>query len=347
LAGALTHVTEQRHIVCFGELLIRLSSADGEMLLQRPSLDTHVGGAEANVAVSLARFGNTVRMVSIVPPNALGSAAVGELQRHGVDTAGIARRPGRMGLYFVTPGAVTRPTAVLYDRARSAFALAASSAIDWPRTLEQASWLHLSGVTSALGELAAAANQRAAEAAAALGVAVSFDGNYREQLWTENGGNAPELLRRILAVARVAFIDDRDVALILGTEFAQADAVERRRAAAAAAFAALPQLERICSTIRTVTDARHHELSAVMFTRTRELRSRTHSLDGIVDRVGAGDAFTAGILHGLAAGRDEQSVLEFAAAAAALKHSVRGDFNVVDAADVERLLGATSLDIRR
>ena len=219
LAGALTHVTEQRHIVCFGEILIRLSSPDGELLLQRPSLDVHVGGAEANVAVSLARFGNAVRMVSVVPPNAPGSAAVGELKRHGVDTAGVARHPGRMGLYFLSPGAVTRPTAVLYDRARSAFALAAPSAVDWSRELAGASWLHLSGIASALGEQAAAANQRAAEAAASLGVAVSFNGNYRELLWAENGGNAPLLLRRILAVARVAFIDDRDVGSILGTAF--------------------------------------------------------------------------------------------------------------------------------
>ena len=347
MAGALTHVTEQQHIVCFGEILIRLSSPDGELLLQRPSLDVHVGGAEANVAVSLARFGNAVRMVSVVPPNALGAAAVGELRKHGVDTAGVARHPGRMGLYFLSPGAVTRPTAVLYDRARSAFALAAPSAIDWPRELAGASWLHLSGIASALGEQAAAANQRAAEAAASLGVAVSFDGNYRELLWAENGGNAPLLLRRVLAVARVAFIDDRDVALILGAEFAQADAVERRRAAAAAAFSALPRLERICSTIRTANDARRHELAAVMFTRTHELKSRTYALDGIVDRIGAGDAFTAGVLHGLAAGRDEQSTLEFAVAAAALKHSVRGDFNVVEATDVERLLAAASLDVRR
>ena len=339
-------MSERTRIVCFGELLVRLSSADGEQLLQSPSLNVHFGGAEANVAVSLARFGHDAAMVSIVPPNALGASAVAELRRHGVSTSSVVAAPGRMGLYFLTPGAVSRPSAVLYDRTGSSFALAAPTTIDWTAALRGARWLHLSGIASALGERAAAANQRAADAAVQLGVAVSFDGNYREQLWAASGGDARQLLRGMLATAQLAFVDERDVGLLLGTEF-KGDALERRRAAATAAFAAFPRLMTICSTIRDVDSVHRQRLGGVLFTRKHELVSRTHSLDGIVDRVGAGDAFTAGILHGRIAGLDDQATLELGVAAAVLKHSIRGDFNLVTLRDVEQLVAAKSLDIRR
>jgi 2-dehydro-3-deoxygluconokinase len=339
-------MSERARIVCFGELLVRLSSADGEQLLQSPSLRVHFGGAEANVAVSLARFGHAASMVSIVPPNALGAAAVAELRKHGVSTSGIVTAPGRMGLYFLAPGAVSRPSAVLYDRTGSAFALAAASAIDWPTALHGASWLHLSGIASALGEHAAAANQAAADAALALGIAVSFDGNYREQLWAASSADAGALLRRMLAAAQVAFVDDRDIALTLGVEL-EGEALARRRGAAAAAFAAFPRLQTICSTIREVDGTSRQRLGGVMFTREGELTSRTHSLDDIVDRVGAGDAFAAGIIHGRVAGLADQATLELGVAAAALKHSIRGDFNLVDLRDVERAVAAKGLDIRR
>jgi 2-dehydro-3-deoxygluconokinase len=174
------------------------------------------------------------------------------------------------------------------------------------------------------------------------GVAVSFDGNYRAQLWAASGGDAPRLLRALLATAQLAFVDDRDIALSLGVEF-NGEALERRREAAAAAFAAFPRLETICSTIRDVDSVHRQRLGGVMFTRKRELVSRTYSLDGIVDR----DAFTAGILHGRVVGLADQNTLELAAASAALKHSIRGDFNLVDLRDVEQFVAAKGLDIRR
>ena len=333
-------------IVCFGELLVRLSSADGEQLLQSPSLRVHFGGAEANVAVSLARFGHDASMVSVVPANALGAAAVAELRKHGVSTNGIVTAPGRMGLYFLAPGAVSRPSAVLYDRTGSAFALAPPNAIDWRNALRGARWLHVSGIASALGERAAAANQRAADAALELGVAVSFDGNYREQLWAASGGDARTLLRGMLATAEIAFVDDRDIALTLGMEI-QGEGLERRRGAAAAAFAAFPRLRTLCSTIREADSASRQRLGGVMFTRSQELTSRTYALDGVVDRVGAGDAFAAGVLHGRISSLADQATLELGTAAAALKHSIRGDFNFVELRDVEQLVAAKSFDIRR
>src|SRR5687768_6131452 len=181
-------------IVCFGELLLRLGAPGRQVLLQSPQFEVFVGGAEANVAVSLARFGHDSAQVGVYPDNALGAAAAGELRRHGVDTRALRTGPGRMGLYFLTPGAVHRPSEVLYDRAGSAFALADPAAYDWPALLAGADWLHLSGVTPALGERAAAAAIAAAREARRLGVKVSFDGNYRPKLWEAWNGDAPGLL---------------------------------------------------------------------------------------------------------------------------------------------------------
>jgi 2-dehydro-3-deoxygluconokinase len=318
-----------------------------ERLLQSPRLGAHFGGAEANVAVSLARFGNDAAMISIVPPNPLGRAAVAELKKHGVDTSGVLERPGRMGLYFLEQGGGLRPADVLYDRVDSAFALAPPDTIDWPRALKGARWLHVSGITPAVGERAADAARRATEAAAALGVDVSFDGNYREKLWALWKGDPSAILRDLLSRARIAFVDDRDIALVLGTELDATDVLERRRASAALAFAAFPRLQAIYSTLRYVRDTSTHELGAALFTRHREFLSRTYSLHAIVDRIGSGDAFAAGVLHGIAAGYGDQQTLELGAAGAALKHSVPGDFNLVDLADVERLLSAPAGDVRR
>ena len=337
----------RKRVVCFGELLLRLSSPGRELLLQSPRLDAHFGGAEANVAVSLARFGHDAAMISIVPSNALGEAAVAELRRHGVDTHGVARRAGRMGLYFLTPGAVLRPSEVLYDRADSAFALAAPDTIDWRRVLEGADWLHVSGVTPAVGERAAAAAQRAAQVAAEMNVGLSFDGNYRERLWSQWDGDRATILRELLGKATIAFINEKDVALALGTRFDHPQIMERRRAAAHAAFAAFPQLQQIYSTLRDVQHMQHQDFAGAMFTRNRELHSRSYALHDVVDRIGSGDAFAAGVLHGIIAAYEDQQILEFATAAAALKHSVPGDFNLVRVEDVRQLLDAEGTDVRR
>jgi 2-dehydro-3-deoxygluconokinase len=332
-------------IVCFGELLLRLSGPPGERLLQSARLDACFGGAEANVAVSLARFGNAAAMVSIVPASALGDAAVAELRRHGVDTSGVLRGAGRMGLYFLEPAAGLRSAEVLYDRTGSAFALAPADAIDWDAGLDGARWLHVSGITPAVGERAAEAAGRAVRAAAARGVGVSFDGNYRERLWAQSSGAPKEraraILRELLDHARIAFVNDKDVALILGLEFRQAAALERRRAAARAAFDAFPRLE------RGPDAGAPGALAATLSGRRLELVSRGYELPATVDRVGSGDAFAAGVLHGIVAGLPDEDVLELGAAAAALKHSIRGDFNLIGLADVEALLRAPSTDIRR
>lgn len=335
-------------IVCFGELLLRLGAPGRQMLLQSPVLEVHVGGAEANVAVSLARFGHDARMVGVVADNALGEAALGELRRHRVDTRAVQQAAGRMGLYFLTPGAIQRPSEVLYDRADSAFARIGGGTHDWPALLAGADWLHVSGVTPALGQRAADGVLMAVRAARAAGTKVSFDGNFRPKLWEAWGGDAPTILRGLMAEADLLFASHRDLQVVLGLEFPQATPQERFAAGAAAAFQAFPHLRQMAATVRVQRSVDHHVISAITALRDGALHTTAaRDVSPIVDRIGTGDAFAAGVLHGGLAGLAAQAALEFGVAAACLKHSLPGDFNLVGAADVHALLGENALDVKR
>jgi 2-dehydro-3-deoxygluconokinase len=337
-----------RPVVCFGELMIRLTAPGNELLLQTPRLEITFGGAEANVAVSLARLGTPSAMITTLPDNALGRGGLDELRRHGVDVSGVRLTEGRMGLYFLTQGAVVRPSEIVYDRAGSAFAEAAPASYDWDAALTGASHLHVSGVTPAIGPNGAQAAQAAVAAANRLGVPVSFDGNYRAKLWALWSADGPAILKSLTASAELAFVNERDIALVLGGSYVDEDPAERRRRAAKAAFDAFPRLQRIASTFRVQHGVGDQELSAVMFSRDgSEHRTRAYALTGIVDRIGGGDAFAAGVLHGLIQGRSDGDAVEFGLAAACLKHGVPGDFNLIREADVESLLSGESLDVRR
>lgn len=329
-------------VVCFGEVLLRLASPGRELLLQSPRLDVTVAGAEANVAVALSSFGHEARMVSLLPDNALGRAALGELRRHGVDTRGIDFAPGRMGLFFLTHGAVRRPSEVLYDRSDSAFARGAGSA-RVGEALKGADWFHVSGVTPALNRGTADAAIAAVVAAQAAKVPVSFDGNYRSKLWETWRDQAPAILRRMFEHADVVFGDDRDIALVLGATF-DGSPEERRVRAAAAAFQAFPRLKRIACTVRAQSAVDAQDYGAVMFTRSGVHHAPAVALSGIVDRVGTGDAFAAGVLHGLLSGEGDAEALKFGLAAAVLKHSIPGDFLTLSAAEVR---AADGLDVKR
>lgn len=334
-------------VLCFGELLLRLGAPGRQRLLQSPQLEVHVGGAEANVAVSLARFGHQAAMVSVVPDNALGEAACGELRRHGVDTRAVRIGAGRMGLYFLEAGAIQRPSRVLYDRAGSAFALAGAQPYDWPALLAGASWLHLSGVTPALGESGAEAAIVAARAARDAGVRVCFDGNFRASLWQESKCNPAPILHTLMSLADLAFADHRDIAVVLGANTSGASS-DDTAVAARLAFEAFPNLQRLACTRREQRDVDHHLLSASLFHRNGSvLHTASRELRGIVDRIGAGDAFAAGFLHGLLSAMSDEDSLHFALAAASLKHSLPGDFNLAGAQDVDDLLAGGGFHVRR
>ena len=343
-------------VVCFGELLLRLNAPGRELLLQSGQLRVHVGGAEANVAVSLARLGHFTAMVSVVPDNALGAGCIGELRRHGVSTEGIRQVPGRLGIYFMASGAGHRPSEIVYDRADSAFALTADEATNWNTTLAGAKWLHISGITPALGARAAEATLHAARVARELGVSVSFDCNYRAKLWEAWRGDPAKILRGIIEHSDLVFADERALALVLGSGAlagasppagGASTAAASFRAAAELAFKTFPHLQRIATTVRVEHNVDRHDMSALLASRQAFSTTRTYTLEAIVDRIGTGDAFAAGLLHGLLTRMDEQNSLEFALAAACLKHSVPGDFNLVTVAQIAELLAGRGFAVRR
>ncbi|MFN3474259.1 MAG: sugar kinase [Blastomonas sp.] len=338
-------MTSTGAIVCFGEMLLRLSPPGVRMMVQAQSLEMAVGGAEANVAAGLASLGHMTRMVTLLPDNVLGDKARAELGAAGVDTRFVARGAGRMGLYFLEPGAGMRPSSITYDRVGSAFALCDPDAFDFAGALDGAALLHLSGITPALGPDGVALAQAAVAAAQAANVPICFDGNYRALLWDAWDSDPRAILTDLVGVATVLIGNHRDISLLLGTTFS-GDGAERRREAVDAAFAAFPKLELVASTARHVVSSDHHRIAARVDTRQGKHQTAEIDVTGIVDRIGTGDAFAAGVLHQYLQGGSEQAMAETGLALAALKHSLPGDLCLIGAAELAAF-SATGGDVRR
>ncbi|UZK68021.1 sugar kinase [Sphingomonas sp. M1-B02] len=336
---------DTRPIAFFGEVLLRLSPPGRELLFQTPALQIHVGGAEANVATGLACLGHATRMVTAVPDNPMGRAVVDELRRRGVDVSGIAVEDGRLGLYFLQPGAGLRASEVIYDRSHSLFADRAADAWDLESALAGCGRLHLSGITPALGPNSANAAIAAAEFARSGGMKVSFDGNYRARLWDAWDSDPRTVLTQLIGHADILFGNHRDISLLLGETFS-GDGADRRRVAAEAAFAAFPNLQLIASTARHVDDADSHRISARVDMRDDAYQTPEVLVAGIVDRLGAGDAFAAGVLHGLLEGGDARAAAEAGLALTSLKHSLPGDASLFTRADLAAF-HAGGMDVRR
>ncbi|OYZ37618.1 MAG: 2-keto-3-deoxygluconate kinase [Novosphingobium sp. 16-62-11] len=337
-------------IVCFGEMLLRLSPPGARLMVQAQSLDMVVGGAEANVAAALAALGHHARMVTLLPATPLGDKARAELGAAGVDTRFVARPrkdmgAGRMGLYFMEPGAGLRPSSITYDRAGSAFALADPAAFDFAGALEGAALLHLSGITPALGPNGVALARAAVAAAQAAGVPICLDGNYRAQLWESWDSDPRGVLTELVSAATVLIGNHRDISLLLGKTFS-GDGAERRREAVDAAFAAFPNLELVASTARHVVSSNHHRIAARVDTRASKHQTAEIDVSGIVDRIGTGDAYAAGVLHQFLRGGDAQAMAECGLALAALKHSLPGDFCLISASELAAF-SAQGGDVRR
>lgn len=333
-------------VVTFGELLLRLSPPGKQLLRTARSLDLNIGGAEANVAIGLASLGHKVRMVSRVPANALGTMAKGALLQAGIDCDPVATVPGRLGLYFLEPGAGLRPSDIVYDRAGSVFAEAGPEDFDWDAAFAGATHLHLSGITPALGPRSAEAALAAARAAKARGLTLIFDGNYRARLWEAWDSDPRAILSELIGMADILFGNHRDIALLLGRPFS-GEGEDRRREAAEAGFDAFPELKLIASTARRVEDADRNGVAARIDTRQRSVQTQEVEISGIVDRIGAGDAFAAGVLHGLfTAPGDLDRAAQCGLALTALKHSLPGDASLFGPADIESFLSG-ELDVRR
>ncbi len=334
-----------RKIVTFGELMLRLKSPGHERLFQSPALEATFGGGEANVAVSLSILGLGAAFVGALSSDAVGDAALRALRAHGVDVSGVRRTAERTGIYFLETGADQRASQVVYDRAGSAAAAMKRGDFDWKRILAGADWFHVTGITPALSRAAADAAIEAASAARAAGATVSLDLNYRRKLWNY-GAKAPEVMAELAALADVLIANEEDLQLGLGIEpegAAPADpskgrvGTEAYRALAERAKARFPNLGIVAVTLRESRSADRNGWSAVLHGRSGFRSSRAYELEDIVDRVGGGDSFAAGLIYGLLEYGDEARALEFAVAASALKHSIPGDFNLATLGEIERL----------
>jgi len=332
-------------ITCFGELLLRLTPAGAQLLVQANELRLVPGGAEANVAAALASLGHDVRFTGIVSEGPLGERALGGLRSAGVDTHHVVRAAGRMGLYFMEQGAGQRPSVITYDRAGSAFAQAQPGQIDFTAALDGASLFHTGGITPALGPNGVALAEAANEAADAAGVPVCFDGNYRAQLWDAWDSDPRAVLTRLVGGATILIGNHRDISLLLGKEFS-GEGPDRRREAAEAAFAAFPRLQLIASTARHLVTSDHHRISARVDTRSAAHQTGEIDVTGIVDRIGTGDAFAAGVLHQWLLGGNAAAMALSGLALTALKHSIPGDMCLVGR-DALESFSATYVDVRR
>ena len=328
--------------VAFGELLLRLSSRRGELLSSARQIDIDVGGSEANVAAALATLGHGCAMISAVPDTALGDAAIAAVRSRGVDCRGVLRAPGRMGLYWLESGAGNRPSEVIYDRAASAFSTLDQAAFDWPALMASADRLHLSGITVALGTDATELAQAAATVAIAANVPISFDGNYRAHLWSARGGVVAGPLTALAACADILFGNHRDIGLFLGKTFA-GDTAAQRRAAAEAAFAAFPKLRLLASTSRLTHHSDRHGLAVRVDTPASWIETDPMDIPHIVDRIGTGDAFAAGILHADAQGLPLEAIATSGLALGALKHTVHGDMAGFARRYLDRFLPGTDV----
>ncbi|MCB9079819.1 MAG: sugar kinase [Anaerolineaceae bacterium] len=329
-----------KKIVTFGEIMLRLGPPGFERFTQAHTFEVIYGGAEANVAISLAHFGESTDYVTRLPDNDLAEACLGSLRQHRVGTDHVLRGGDRLGIYFVEKGAAQRGSKVIYDRAGSSFAALEPGMIDWQAALAEAAWFHWSGITPALTPGAAAACREAITTARSLGLTISCDLNYRHALW-KWGKSSAEVMPELVAMGEIVMGNPETVETMFGITAPDpaGDPVEQTRLVAEQLAARCPNLTTIAFTARESHSASHNTWSATLWQAGHFYSGPSYDLTPIIDRVGGGDAFTAGLIYGLRRKPDEPTyALRFATAAACLKHTIPGDSNLVTVAEVEHLM---------
>jgi len=333
-----------KKVVTFGEIMLRLAAPGFLRFSQTSSLNATFGGGEANVAVSLANFGVPVDFITRLPANDIARACIMDLKRYGVGVERIIKGGSRMGIYFLETGAVSRGSKVIYDREGSAIAQIQKGMVDWQKVLEGAGWFHWTGITPAISQGAAEVCLDAINTANQLGITVSCDLNYRKNLW-KYGKNAGEVMPELVAGTDIVLGNEEDAAMVLGIH---PDGVDVTRGhVEAAAYESVsrqimerfPRCKKVITTLRGSINANHNTWAGVLWNGTQLFESRQHQITHIVDRVGGGDSFMAGLIYGLLTYDSDQKALDFAVAASCLKHTIHGDFNLVSIDEVEKLMG--------
>ena len=331
-------------IVTLGEIMLRLSPKGNYRFVQSDSFQVIPGGGEANVAVSLANYGHASYFVSKLPTHEIGQIAVNGLRRYGVNTDYIVRGGDRVGLYYAETGASMRPSKVIYDRANSAIAEADPSDFNFDEMMEGADWFHWSGITPAISDKAAELTRLACEAAKRHHVTVSVDLNFRKKLWTSE--KAIAVMRPLMKYVDVCIGNEEDAQLCLGFK-PDAD-VEGGKTDAEGYYGIFKGMMKefgfkyVVSTLRESFSATHNGWKALIYDGKEFYQSKHYDINPIIDRVGGGDSFSGGLIHGMLTYKDQAKALEFAVAASALKHTIPGDFNVVSTSEVESLAGGNA-----
>lgn len=330
-----------KRVVTFGEIMLRLAPEGYGRFLQAESYNATYGGGEANVAVSLANFGLETDFVTKLPANEIGQAGVNSLRRFGVGTSKIVRGGKRTGIYFLEKGASQRPSKVVYDRAGSAIAEATAKDFDWDKIFDGVDWFHFTGITPALGANVAAITMDALKAAKAKGIKVSCDLNYRKNLWTRQ--QAQETMATLMPYVDLCIANEEDAGDVFGIKAEQTDITGGKLnhdgyKSVAQQLKSKFGFEYVAITLRGSISASENNWAAMLFDGSDYYFSKNYLIK-IVDRVGGGDSFGAGLIYSLIQGYEPAAAIEFAVAASCLKHTIEGDFNMVSVDEVTKLAG--------
>ena len=330
-------------VITFGEVMLRLVPHDYLRFVQADDFEATFGGGEANVAVSLSNFGMDAAFVTRLPSHEIGQMAVNSLRKFGVDTSLIVRGGARVGIYYMEKGASQRPSKVIYDRAGSAIATATPADFDWKKIFEGADWFHFTGITPALNPQVAEICMEAVKAAKELGLTVSCDLNYRKKLWTRD--EARETMSRLVPFVDVCISNEEDAHDVFGIDAENTD-IDGGKLNHEGYKSVAKQLadkfgfRKVAITLRTSISANDNDWAAMLYDGENYCFSKSYHMH-IVDRVGGGDSFGAGLIYALLSGYASQDAIEFAVAASCLKHSIEGDYNFVSVDEVKALAGGS------
>jgi len=333
-------------VVTFGEIMLRLSTPGFLRFSQTNSFDVVYGGGESNVAVSLANYGVPVEFVTRLPKTDIGECALMEMRKRGVGTSHITYGGDRLGIYFIETGAVSRGSKVVYDRANSAMAEIESGMIDWDQVFDGASWFHWTGITPAISKSAADVCLEAVKIASERGITISTDLNYRSKLW-QYGGNREAIMTELTSYCDIILGNEEDAEMQFGIKPEGLDINTQGHDIKAEAFISVckqmmkkfPRAKKVIITLRGSISASHNSWAGVLYDGKKMYESIQYQITDIVDRVGAGDSFVGGLIYGLLNyPNEDQKALDFAVAASCLKHTIKGDANLVTVEEIEKLM---------